>query len=81
MLSNEKLHSLALYQTSLGCGRNAMQACCLEGTGVAGAWRECDVNKQTNKQTKKNYRDGCTYLRCEKVNIINKSCSLKMPLR
>jgi len=53
-----------------------MQACCLEVSRVAGAWRECDFNDK-----KGNYREGCTYLRREEVNIINKLCSLEMLLR
>ena len=24
----------------------ALRACCLEGSGVAGVWRECSFNKQ-----------------------------------
>jgi hypothetical protein len=27
-------------------GTDAPQACCLEFSGVAGAWRECDFNQQ-----------------------------------
>ena len=33
------------------------------------------------RQRKGNYREGCTYLRPEEVNIINKLCSLEMLLR
>jgi len=38
-------------------------------------------NATLTTKEKGDYREGCTYLRREEVNIINKLCSLEMLLR
>ena len=34
--------------------RDELEACCLEVSGVAGVWRECDFNQNNNNNNKLN---------------------------